>query len=173
MSFIGKKILQIRNKSNKQNRPKIDALNFEQSKTVGLFYTWEHKAKMEAVDEFRESLIAEGKEVNVLCFNPLKEDVNCIHSLFGIESLSSLGKIKSNLVEEFNSRRFDYLIVLDFELSEISSHIMSNSNAIYRVGVHSEEALDYFDLLVNVDQNAGTSQLIEQMIKYIKVIRHD
>lgn len=172
MSFLGKKILNLRTRTGKNNRPTVESLNFENSKSIGLFYTWNEKNTMDTVEEFSKKLTEEGKEVEVLCFNPSKEEIDSIHQHFGIEQLSSLGKIKSETANQFMNKQFDYLMVLDFQFSEISSHIISNSSAIYRVGIHTEETLNLFDLMVNVKESAGIENLIEQILKYIRVIRH-
>ncbi len=173
MSFIAKKILNLRARSGKVKRPAVKKLDYDNAKQIGLFYTWDNISKMDSIEQFKEQLINEGKEVSIFCFNPEKEEVNCLHPLIGLEHISGFGKIKSPELDSFLAESFDYLILLDFELSEVSSFVMANSKAYYRIGNHSEQALSYFELLMHMNESAGIDNLIEQIIKYIKVIKHE
>ena len=173
MSFLGKKILNLRSRPKKTKRANLEQLSFETSTSFGLFYTWENRAKMESIEALSEALQAEGKTVSCLCFNPLKEDIAPIHPTFGIESLSSFGKFKSEIVEQFMHQSFDYLLLLDFNLSEISTYLCAHAQALCKVGIHQEQTEDYFDLMVQVNANAGIDQFIEQVVKYIKIIKHE
>lgn len=173
MSFLGRKILNLRTHPKKDKKGKTEALNYESSTTFGLLYTWENTLKTEIIESFAKELSNEGKNVTNLCYNPLKEAIDCLHPTFGIDDLSSFGKIKSEVAEHFMKHQFDYLLLLDFELSEITGHICATSNASYKIGIHQKQTEDYFDLMVQINTSAGLEHYIEQLIKYIKLIKHE
>ena len=167
MSLLGKKILNLLNNPSKAKKHSKQMISFEDSQCIGIIYTWADKAKMNFIGEFAQGL---EKEVSILSFNPLKDPVDTIHPIFNIEELSALGKLKSEVADAFLRKQFDYLFVLDFDLSEVTQHLIVNSNAICRVGCHIEDAKEYFDLMIGVNQNAGIANFAEQLIKYVKAI---
>lgn len=170
MSLIGKKILNLLNNPSKSKKRDVAIKNFEDVQSIGILYTWSDKAKMESIDAFSRSL---AKEYDILCFNPLKESVQCMHAVLNISELSNLGKIKSIETESFLSKHFDYLFVLDFDLSEMTKHLIVNATAGYKIGCYGQEADKYFDLMISINENAGIVNFADQMLKYVKAIRHE
>jgi len=173
MSFIGKKILNLKARGQKNRRLGAGRIDFDSSKSFGLFYTWGDAGKMDGIETLKSQLNDIGKEVDILCYHHGKEDIYPVHPFFSINQINSLGQIKSDAYKQFVHKQFDYLIVLDFSTTEITNHLLSKSNATYRVGVHDGESVDHYDLLVNVNPSAGIEKLIAQLLKYIKVIRHE
>lgn len=133
-------------------------------------YTYGGDKKEESVDVLH-SLIGDEKEVQVLCFIDKKEIANSTHPSFHIEQLNSWGKINSNEVVKFLESEFDYLIHLDFELNEILKSLLNRTKAKCRVGFHSEKGNLYYELMIGINKNAGTTNFAEQAVKYIKSIR--
>ncbi len=170
MSLIGKKILTLLNNPSKSKKGIVSIKNYEDVRSIGILYTWSDKAKMESVREFCNSL---DKDYDVLCFNPTKEPIDAAHSVLNITELSNLGKIKSIETESFLAKHFDYLFVLDFDLSEVTKHLILNSTAGYKIGCHAKDAEEYFDLMISINENAGIVNFADQILKYVKAIRHE
>ena len=173
MSLIGRKLLQFRRPQNVSKKHKPHELNYERSKHFGLLYTWESTAKMEAIEKLSEQLIQDQKTVSVLCFNPLKNPIDSIHDSFGMDSLNNFGKLKSEVTERFLKSNFDYQILLDFEFSEITSYLTAHSNALYKVGRSNPAFAADLDLMLEVNANADFQTYIDQILKYIKIIKYD
>lgn len=167
MSLLGKKILNLLNNPSKAKKHSKQMISFDDSQRIGIIYTWVDKAKMTFIEEFTQSL---EKEVAILSFNPSKDLVDTIHPIFNIDELSALGKLKSEVADTFLRKQFDYLFVLDFDLSEVTQHLIVNCNAICRVGCHIDDAEEYFDLMIGVNENAGIANFAEQLLKYVKTI---
>ena len=170
MSIIGKKILEIQNKPSKNKRRELKIKSFEEAESIAILYTWSDSTKMEAVDLFAKSI---EQEVDVLCYNPTKDIIECNHKSLHISDLNSLGKINSQDTKSFLSKHFDYLLVLDFELSEVTKHLILKCVASYKIGFYSAEHENYFDLMININKQAGIVNFAEQILKYIKAIRHE
>ena len=170
MSLIGKKILNLLNNPSKSKKRHVSIKNFEDVQSIGILYTWSDKTKMDSIDEFSRSL---GKEYDILCFNPMKEPIESIHSVLNISELSNLGKIKSTETASFLAKQFDYLFVLDFDLSEVTKHLILNSIAGYKIGCYGKDTKEYFDLMISINENAGIVNFANQVLKYVKAIRHE
>lgn len=167
MSLLGKKILQLFNKPHKAQKSSNSLLSYEDSKQVGIIYTWTDQSKASLVDDFLKKM---DKEVSILCFNPNKEEINSSHPTLNMAELSATGKFKSEVANNFLSKHFDFLFVLDFELTEISKHLIIKSKANYRVGCHIADEEAYFDLMIGVNENDGIANFTAQLLKYVKAI---
>ncbi len=171
MSVLGKKILGLLNnpsKRNKKGSPTI--VPFEESKNLGILYTWSDNKKESALTEFISSL-GEDKMVDVLCFNPTKTPVSSAYPIIDISSLSNLGKLNSDIAQKFIETSFDYIFHFDFEMNEVVKSILVQTKAKCRVGLHSNEGARYYELMIGINKSAGISNFAEQMAKYVKAIR--
>lgn len=170
MSIIGKKFFNLFNKPKKRLKRNNSAKPFNEAKSVGIFYTWEDNAKHEAVEKFAE-FFRKDKTTSILCFNPSKEPIDTEHQTVSYNELSSLGKFNSEALTTFLEQPFDYLFLFDFDLNEVSRFTLNQTAAYFRVGVHSETDLDYFELMIGIHKSAGFHTFAEQTTKYIKEIR--
>ncbi|MBO6495185.1 hypothetical protein [Roseivirga sp.] len=169
MSLLGKKLLKMLHKPEKRAKNQ-EIPSFESAKNIGIIYTYGEK-KSESADSIIELIEADSKQVDVLCFIDKKDITESKHPFFKIDQLSSWGKINSPEVESFLATSFDFLIHLDFELNEIMRTMLINTKAKCRVGFHSQQAADYYELMIGMNKSAGTSNFAEQTVKYIKAIR--
>ena len=170
MSIIGKKFLNLFNKPAKRKVKGKAAKPFDEAAHIGIFYTWEDKAKEEAVEKMA-NFFRQTKQTDLLCFNPSKEPVETEHETVSYNELSSLGKFNSDALNAFLKKPFDYFFVFDFDLNEVSRYTLIHTAANFRVGVHSEADMEYFELMIGIHKSAGFHNLAEQTVKYIKEIR--
>lgn len=173
MSFLGKKLLALRSRGKKKQREENTKLDFESSKHIGIIYTWESKEKRELIERFQQKLANEEKELSVLCFNPSKNPIDCPHPHFNVEAISNFGKIKSIEVDHWLEKQFDYLVLIDFNTSEIIEFLIYHANAFYKVSAASAVSNMEIDLMLDVNMNAGYEQYLAQIIEYIKIIKYE
>ena len=170
MSIIGRKILSHRARSRKRpggQKP----VSFELAKSIGILYTWEDKVKEEEVKQFMEA-ISEGRQVQCLCFNPDKKVLpDTAHDVFDSSQLSVLGKIESDATNRFLQQPFNYLFHLDLELDELCKALLSRSQAQYRVGLHTEEGENFYELMIGINKSAGLHNFAGQMLKYVNAMK--
>lgn len=167
MSLLGKKILNLLNKPHKAKKSNNKMLSFDESKHIGILYTWQEESKAAFIDEFAKSI---NKDVSVLCYNPSKEEVKAEHPVLNITELSATGKLKSEAALTFLSKHFDFLFVLDFELNEVSKHVIIKSKANCRVGYDITDERAYFDLMIGTKQSEGITSFAKELLKYVKAI---
>jgi hypothetical protein len=171
MSLIGKKILSLNNPGRKRLKTAGTHKTFSEAKSVGLLFSWEDKQKEETIQEFLKG-IDKNKQVQCLCFNPDKKVVpDTEFLLFDTSKLTMLGKIDSPETNQFLQEPFDYLFHFDFELNDIMKSFLSRSQAHYRVGFHTEEGENYYDLMIGINKNAGLHNFASQILKYVNALK--
>ena len=170
MSLIGKKLLSLQNRADRQKAPKRQHKPFEQASTVGILFTWEDKGKEAVIAEFVQRL-PDNLKLRYLCFNPdRKTEIDSSHPSFSENDLTLLGKIESEEADSFLQEPFDYLFHLDFELSEMMKSLLIRSRAHCRVGFHSEGGESFYELMIGINKNAGLHNFAEQILKYVNAL---
>ncbi len=163
--------MSIINNSSKDKTNRGDLTPFEEARHIGILYTWEGVQKEQAVQNLIEK-IQEEREITTLCYNPDKKTIpETNHLVFGVHELSILGKIKSEVADQFLKSRFDYLFHLDFEPSEITGSLLINSKAKCRIGLHVDESEGLYELMIGINKSAGLDNLIEQMLLYVNALK--
>ncbi len=169
MSIIGKKLHGLLNKPSKR-KTEHKTVPFDSATSIGVLFTWQDQRTLDEIDAFVGEL-KELKEVNVLCYNELKEPVSVNYPTVNVTELSSLGKLNSKAASDFTNKPFDFLFHLDFSLNEITQSILAKSNAKCRLGIHSTEGEDYYELMIGINKNVGLTNFAEQILKYAKGIK--
>lgn len=169
MSLLGKKLLSLLNNPKKRKKSQ-EIPSYDKAEKIGILYTYGDEKKEETIQLLRE-LIDDRITTEVLCYSEKKEAVQTDHPTFSIEHLNNWGKVNSPEAEQFMNTPFDFLIHLDFDLNEIMKNMLIHTKAKCRVGFHSENGLEFYELMIGMNKNAGTSNFAEQTIKYIKAIR--
>lgn len=171
MSILAKKLLRLLNRPGKRNQKTIPPIiPFDKAKNLGIIYTWDGQKKEEEIESFLQ-LIGENKMVDMLCYNPTKEVIDTKYPTVSINDLSALGKLNSQVAQEFTDRQFDFLFHFDFELNDIIRSILVQTNARCRVGHHSADDSTYYELMIGINKSVGMANFAEQMVKYIKAIK--
>lgn len=170
MSLLGRKILSHRAKSGKRPRGQ-KPVSFELAQSIGILFTWEDKAKENEVKQFIDA-ISESRRIECLCFNPDKKTLpDTTFDVFDSSQLSVLGKIESDSTNRFLHQPFNYLFHLDLELNEMCQALLSRSQAQYRVGLHTEEGENFYELMIGINKSAGLHNFAGQMLKYVNAMK--
>jgi len=169
MSLLGKKLLELTSKSSKRKR-QIVMPNYADASHMGIIYTYGDEKKEESINELIK-LIDDEKQVDVLCYINSKEIVTTKHPSFQIDQLNNWGKFNSKEVEYFQNANFDFLIHFDFEEDEIVQSLLRQTKAKCRVGFHSENTIQYYELMISMNKSAGSANFAKQIMKYIKAIK--
>lgn len=170
MSVLGKKILSFLNSPSRRKKSKESFVTFEKASSVGVLYTWTDVKKEEVLDALVQQ-IGTDKNVEILCFNPSDTPISTENPSFDMTVLTNLGKLNSEIVQNFIRTPFDYLFHFDLESEEIVKSILVQTKAKCRIGIHDELNTDYYELMIGINKSAGISNFAEQMIKYVRSIR--
>jgi hypothetical protein len=167
--FITKQILKIQlPRLVRKSKVKHGTVNYDKAKKVGILVTFYDHEKQHAVDEFIDHLVADKKEVTVMCYDRRRARNKIFGYLqFTRQNISMLGKIKSEYMIDFVNNDFDYLFHLDLESNEIMNKILALSQAKCRIGVDIEEQRPFFELMVKADTLNQASNL---MLRYVKMV---
>ncbi|UXP31908.1 hypothetical protein N6H18_16300 [Reichenbachiella agarivorans] len=120
-----------------------------------------------------EELEKEGKVVKILAFIPKAKKTDVYkYPYFSEKDLKASGKWDKKEVVEFKNEEFDYLLSLDKELNKYSKNILATCRAKCRVGQANEGVNEYFEMMINHDDEDFGS-LLRQVHHYIKNIRNE
>lgn len=146
------------------------SIPYKQSKTIGIIFSVEDRAKHDAVKDFIRLLEADGKKISVLEFLPTKkENYEFLFDFFTIKDLSFWGRINSHPADKFIGTPFDYIFYIDNTPNALIMNLMARCKAHCRIGKYSEGGSPCFELMIQ--SNGSARNLIENMYKYTKQLK--
>ena len=147
-------------------------VNYADAERVGVLVTLHDHEKQHAIDEFVDRLVADHKEVEVLCYDKRRAR----NKIFGYvqftrRDISFFGRLRADYVLDFINRDFDYLFHLDTESEVVLDKILALSRARCRVGCDLPEHRDYYELMVKANSLPELSDMIFRYVKLVSVGR--
>jgi len=95
-------------------------------------------------------------------------------SFFCNKELDWLGFPREETVVEFCNTDFDILICLDMVAKTPIDYIKMKSVSGFKLGLYNEKNTDLLDVMISLDEeNSNISELVEQIIHYLEVIRYE
>lgn len=79
-------------------------------------------------------------------------------------------KPTGNIAKNFAAEEFDVLLDLTFEKELPLLHLLNQSNARFKVGVHDESCVPFYDLMVISPANRSLTDMIDNMNTILKKI---
>jgi len=152
--------LLLKNKLHREN------VSYEASKSMGVLFTVEDKAKHETVKDFIKKFEADGKQVKVIEFLPSdKQNYEFKFDFFTENELSFWGKITSSDAMKFVEIPFDFLFYLDTDPNPMLLHLLAKSKAKCRVGRVWDKSESYFEFMV--ESPPTIRSLVDTIHRYI------
>lgn len=143
-------------------------VNYQNAERVGVLTTLQEYEKQQVIDEFVDRLVADQKEVEVLCYDRRRTRSKIFgYVQFSDRDISMFGSIRADYVLDFIHRDFDYLFHLDTESDVILDKILALSRAKCRVGRDLPEHHDFYELMVNAD---SLDDMQEMIFHYVKLV---
>lgn len=167
--FITRKIIKFQLPSLlKKTKVKHKTVNYDKAQRVGILVTFHDHEKQHTVDEFIDHLVADKKEVQVLCYDKRRARNKIFGYLqFTDKNVSLFGKFKTEHVIDFINNDFDYLFHLDLDSNEVLDKILALSQAKCRIGNDMEEHRAFYELMIKADT---LTQLCKLMQHYVKIV---
>jgi hypothetical protein len=167
--FITKKIIRFQlPKLVKKQKVRRKTVNYDKAHKVGILVTFHDHEKQHTVDEFIDHLVADKKEVQVLCYDKRRARNKIFGYLqFTDKNVSTFGKFKAEHVIDFINNDFDYLFHLDMESDVVLDKILCLCQAKCRIGNDIEDHRTHYELMVKADT---LTQLCKLMQHYVKVV---
>lgn len=143
---------------------------FAESKKIAIIFSIKDLSKHEAIKHFVNLLEKEKKELTVLAYlPPLAENFEFRFDYVDLNSLSNMGKIKSESVDKFINTKFDFLFHMDTEKNNpIIENILSQSKASCRVGLYKEGKEALYELMLRHDSGKEIKAIVDEVYYYTK-----
>ena len=169
--FITKKIIRFQlPKLIKRQQVRRKTVNYDQAHKVGILVTFYDHEKQHSVDEFIDHLVADKKEVQVLCYDKRRARNKIFGYLqFTDKDISLFGKLKAEHVIDFVNNDFDYLFHLDMESDDVLDKILCLSHAKCRIGNDMEEHRTFYELMLKADTLTQLCKLMQHYAKLVNV----
>lgn len=177
MNSIKKFFLTLRNKHFlKDTRNRRSTLNYSEVKSVGLIFYTQNEQMHLHINTFVNKMRKENKEVEALTFFERNHDnpYNFRYAFFTEKNIGWSGRIKSQEVENFIQKEFDYLYCIAVEEDlRFFEPILARSKAKCRIGNYQVQHESFFELMVSLQSSQDIDILITQMLHYTQAICHN
>lgn len=168
-SYFLKKEMRIRNRE-------IQGMGLDSARSIGIIFNAKDERTFKQIREFSDKLRGGGlRTVKALGFVPKAEVAAFLQSsqdfdFFTREDFNWYYKPQGRKVVGFISEQFDILI--DLRLSKFTPllFIVALSRAQFKVGRYRTKFKEFYDLMIDVDDNSDLDYFIEQILKYLEML---
>jgi len=147
-------------------------MNIDSANSIGILYCGDSPDDVELIKNYVQTLRDVGKKVKSLGFIHIKElplglNGSMMHQYFALKELNWYFKPSSQFIDNFVNEEFDLL--LDFGVSKQLpiTYITSMSKAKCKVGRYVEKYTDFYDIMIEADENAKLDYFIKTTHNYI------
>ncbi len=174
MSKLGDYFLKLRNRFQKENPEVVrQAIAYSEAKEVGILFNMREGANHQVLNDFASALQKEGKKITALAYfeRESSNPYNFAFDFFRKKDITTLGIIKSEAVERFKQKKFDYLFCINIVNFPPFDYILLNSQAKCRIGMYHEGQEAEFELMIALREGDSEEILMRQMMHYVKNLR--
>ena len=169
MIAIAKKFIEFQlPKLVRKSQIRRQTVDYQDAQRVGVLVTLQEYEKQHDIDEFVDRLVADQKEVEVLCYDKRRAHSKIFGYIqFTDRDISLFGSIRTEYVIDFVNRDFDYLFHLDIESDAVLDKILTLSHAKCRVGCDVLGHHDFYELMVKANSLQDLSEMIFHYVKLV------
>lgn len=145
---------------------------YKEAKKIGLIYTLDDNRPEDRLVELIEKFESDGKEVSTMVFIPVaakRPDPD--YAFFNEKDLNTKGNWSKDTVTQFRNEPFDFLVSLDWNQNKYTQNILAGSKAKCRVGRYEEGKDQYFEMMINPNDDKYASYLT-QVYHYLTNVRN-
>jgi hypothetical protein len=155
----------------KNKQPK-KFVKFQQAKEIGILINLTENSDNQAIEKFINQLKKEGKNVTVLAFANENQTTpfNFKLRMFTNKDINFTGSIKSGEVNEFSEKKYDYIFSLNKEEVLPFYMILASNVSAFKIGCYQDDAINYYDLLINTDKSDKMEKIMNEMISFANKI---
>ncbi len=153
-----------------KSKVKRYAVNYGDAFRIGILITLTDHEKQTTVDGFIDRLVADNKEIQVLCYDNRRARNKIFGYLqFTSKDISLMGNFKAEHLIDFINTDFDYLIHLDMESNEVLDKILCLSRSKCRIGNDLEEHRSFYEFMMRA---SSLEEMCDMILHYIKVVNN-
>lgn len=172
MNAIKLKLLNYLNRrANIKNKVPHINISFRDAREFGLVFTWEDEAKYNQVRELIKTLEIHSKKIHIICYQVNKK--NRLPSglpVFTDRDISLFGKVRSQILNEFLNKSFDFILHLDLRQNIMIQYILSRTRAKCRIGKTSMEFREFYEMMIQPSGENDYKDFCDQVMHYTKSI---
>lgn len=158
------KKLFLKYKSQPKINPSTEHCTYQDAGNIGILYNSD-EYQSEIIEELTSNLQSDGKEVSILGFE-LKTDENS--HCFSKKDISNTGIFKSERLQSFTNKSFDFLISLDSSENMNYRFVLALCKSSCKIGIESQE---YYELLhMALKRSSNPRDSVMSVVKYLKMI---
>ena len=156
----------------------IQGMGLDQARSIGIVFNARDEQTFKVIREFSNQLRGGGlRKVKALGFVPKAEVASFLSSsqdfdFFSREDFNWYNKPQGRKVAGFISEPFDILIDLRMKKFIPILFIVGLSRAHFKVGKFGAGYKEFYDLMIDVDENADLSFFIAQINHYLEMLNH-
>lgn len=171
-SYFLKREMRIRNRE-------IQGMGLDAARSIGILFNAKDERTFKQIREFADQLRGGGlREVKALGFVPKQEVASFLQSsqdfdFFSREDFNWYYKPQGRKVVGFMSESFDILI--DLRLNKFTSllFIVALSRAQFKVGRYRSDFKDFYDLMIDVEDNSDLPYFMSQIQHYLSMLNEN
>ena len=138
------------------------------AKSIGILYDATHTNQVNTVKKFVEALKVQGKSVTLFGFYnkkklPADQHNSKSNEIISRTDLNWYGLPKKNVYAMMANEPFDLLLNLCTWHCIPLLVISASSKAKFRIGKYFSDALNFFDLMLNIENNAPLENFLTQI----------
>ncbi len=148
------------------------SVSFSNAENIGVVIQNEDLNNSKIINNFVAEIKKLGKKVDVLFVEKRKGSLkaNFTYKSLTNKDISWNGIIKSEPVQRFINKDYDFLFSLNLNSAIPTQNILANSKAKCRVGNHEIENEGLFELMIDTHKKPKLEILADQMLFYSKNI---
>jgi hypothetical protein len=157
----------------------VQGMGLDKARSIGIVFNAKDEHTFKQIRDFSNQLRGGGmRKVKALGFVPKAEITSFLQSsqdfdFFSREDFNWYYKPQGRKVAGFISESFDILIDLRMKRFIPILFIVGLSRAHFKVGRYGEGYKEFYDLMINVDDNADLAYLISQIQHYLSMLNKD
>lgn len=172
--MFGKILLPVRTKSAVKKSEPGRPVGYTDAVHIGIIFRYLDETHFSRVIDFVKLLESDNKGVAMLAFVPKKEPgADYKFPNYSVDNLSAWGKLTSEEIDLFLSRKFDFLINLDLEPHSFVDNVLSRASAKCKIGHYKAQREVFYQLMIHVDPSDDFELFLDKVYYYIKKIRAD
>ncbi|MBP5548431.1 MAG: hypothetical protein J6X58_06050 [Bacteroidales bacterium] len=157
--------------------------NWDNIKTIGLIFTVGDMEFWKLIQRFITAQESQGKSIFIIGFHPYKYEINYIftHTKSTIchekEDFSFMGLPKDGVIDQFLNNKYDLLIDSTIQPNFFGKYVTTLCNADLKVGYSNNDSesdegiMEMYDMTIQGDGSMDFKNYIEQIVKYLKIIK--
>ena len=145
---------------------------YKEAKHIGLLYSLDKNRPKEMLDDLIAKFESDHKKVSTMAFVPVAAKLSDLgYAYFNERDLNAKGNWSKDSVSQFRNEPFDFLVSLDWSQNKYTQNILAGSKAKCRVGRYEEGKNQYFEMMINPNDEKYATYL-EQVYHYLTNVRN-